>query len=104
MGPWSIQWETQTSLTVQMSVYRHTTFLIFLNVDVHVIIYKTQGRQYDGHNTSLGYRKPGPHAAMLHTCDGVFQKSCDAQNLHAMCCECDLLSDYQTVFTIVMSI
>ena len=37
--------------------------------------------------TSLPYRvteptrsisyKPGPHAAMLHTWDGVFKKSCD---------------------------
>ena len=25
-----------------------------------------------------GTYKPGPHAAMLHTCDGVFQESCDA--------------------------
>ena len=30
---------------------------------------------------------PGPHAAMLHTCDGVFQRHCDASKLHAMCCD-----------------
>ena len=62
--------------------------------------------------------KPGPHAAMLHTCDGVFQRRCDASKSHAMCCDkkfnmlnillpileylSHLLSDSQTVFSIVM--
>ena len=31
---------------------------------------------------------PGPHAAMLHTCDGGFQTSCDDKKSHAMCCDC----------------
>ena len=30
--------------------------------------------------------KPGPHAAMLYTCDGVFHVCCDARKSHAMCC------------------
>ena len=31
-------------------------------------------------------RKPGPHAAMLHTCDGVFQMPCYVSKSHAMSC------------------
>ena len=36
----------------------------------------------------LGLRfrhKPGPHAAMLHTCDGAFIRGCDASE--SMCCD-----------------
>ena len=64
--------------------------------------------------------KDQPHAAMLHTCDGTFQTSCDTSKSHAMCCDAFsnmlgfllpileflgcLLSDFQTVCSIVMGI
>ena len=64
--------------------------------------------------------KAQPHAAMLHTCDGVFQSSCDAAKSPAMACDAFsnmlvillpileylsyLLSDFQTVCSIVMAI
>ena len=34
-----------------------------------------------------GCLKAQPHAAMLHTCDGVFQSPCDAGKLLAMLCD-----------------
>ena len=30
---------------------------------------------------------PGPHAAILYTCDGMSQRCCDALNLHEMFCD-----------------
>ena len=64
--------------------------------------------------------KPGPHAAMLHTCDGGFQATCDISKSHAMCCDRKfnmfnilllfleylsyLLSDFQTDFSILMGV
>ena len=67
-----------------------------------------------------GTHKPGPHAAMLCTCDGTFRRGCDASKSCAMCCDrkfnmldilvpileylCYLLTDFQTVFIIVMGI
>ena len=64
--------------------------------------------------------KPGPHAAMPYTCDGVFPLCCDARKSHAMCCDRKfnmlnilvlileyfgyLQSDFQTVFSILMEI
>ena len=64
--------------------------------------------------------KPSLHAAMLHTCDGAFQTSCDVSKSHAMCCDRKfnmlnilvptlvylsyLSSDFQTGFSIVMDI
>ena len=31
--------------------------------------------------------KYGPHAAMLHTCDGAFKRCCNASKSHAMFCD-----------------
>ena len=50
--------------------------------------------------------KPGPHAAMLHTCDGAFQWYCDGSKWHAMCCNrkfnmlniLRLISEYPPIF------
>ena len=62
--------------------------------------------------------KAQPHVAMLHTCDGVFQSSCNAGKSHAMLCDVNsnmlvillpileylsyLLSDFQAVFSIMI--
>ena len=64
--------------------------------------------------------KPGPHVAMLYTCDGAFHLCCDARKSHAMCCDRKLnmlnilhsiseylsylRSDFQAVFSIMMDI
>ena len=69
---------------------------------------------------SMTSYEPGPHAAMLYTCDGVLQRCCDGSKSHAMCCDKKfnmlnillpileylsyLLSDRQTDFSIVMRI
>ena len=63
--------------------------------------------------------KAQPHAAMLHTCDGVLQSTCDAGKYHAMHCDVNSnmfnilllileylsysLSDFQKVCNIVMT-
>ena len=36
---------------------------------------------------TLIYHKPGPHDAMLHTCDGASKRGCDASKSSAMCCD-----------------
>ena len=66
------------------------------------------------------YFKAQPHAAMLHTCDGVFPSSCDGGKLPAILCDVNsnmfvillpileylshLSSDFQTVCSILMVI
>ena len=64
--------------------------------------------------------KAQPHNAILYTCDGTFQSSCDTSKPHAMYCDTFSnmlvillpileypsysLSDSQTVFSLIMSI
>ena len=100
--------------------------LLFMTSILLLLIYNLHGKEGSISIISLSvyiyvyYLKAQPHAAMLHTCDGVFQSYCDAGKTHAMCCDAfsnmleflppileyvsHLLSDFETVYSIAMVI
>ena len=48
---------------------------------------KILAKRHNSYLLGADTHKPGPHDAMLHTCDGASKRRCDGSKSRAMCCD-----------------